>query len=421
MAAMNGVAFILGVVFIAVWFDVSLLEVLPLLWSVLAFLLYGLCYARCLSAVDFCAVVLALLFGAGLFWLRKDFRTWRRKEGRLRQVFLLAAVAALCVAVNWQSTVSFQDDLNYWATSTYALYSRNGLEVMHANVSRGYGDYPLGVQLLEWWFMHVFSGGWHDRWLYIAYDLLLFSFVLPVFRHMKGKWYTIPVYILAALLLTSFSYNHYGLSPDAIMGVVYANCLLCAIRAWNGENRKHFQEISITAQLYMLTMTKSIGIFWAILAVIFYMLQMTRRAQCGINKICYRETIFQGMVMFLPALSSYAMWHYACSALDRTTYLTQNLRTIQLVWNTELVKLVRDYFYSLVNADSLFKKSLLIELLIFGIVYYFLCIIWKNKKKFVVSTAIFLFCTTWLYLLILLYSLPTMFWEKIILMSIFIT
>ncbi len=57
----------------------------------------------------------------------------------------------------------------------------------------GYVDYPLGVHLLGRRFMHVFSGERRDRWLYIAYDLLLFSFGLPFFRHMKGNgirsWY----------------------------------------------------------------------------------------------------------------------------------------------------------------------------------------------------------------------------------------
>ena len=404
-----------GLLLLSIWFDSSPLEVLPLIWSALAFLLYGLCYFRALSAVDLCFAVLLLGIGIGLYSVRKSIPAWRKKNTSLQQLIFFALIILICLLTQWHSAVISEDDLNYWATSVYALYSRNGLEPIHANVAMGYGSYPLGMQLLEWWFMHAFSRGWQDRWLFIAYGILTFSFVLPVFRHYRKAWYMAPVYGLLTLLLTSFACSFsLKLSPDVFMGTVYANCLLCSIRASQQENRRHLQEILIAAQLYLLAVTKSVGMLWAVFALVFHILLTTwfsPQTQLSQSK---KHVVLRQALLLIPALIGCFAWKIACILLDRSTYLKVDLDRSFFVWNEERAQLVKDYFYTLFRVPYARwpALSIAVVLLLLGAAFFFVYKAWGKHRRELSFISAYLFGTTFLYFIVVLCGMFTMFWGE---------
>ena len=103
-------------------------------------------------------------------------------------------------------------------------------------------------------------------------------------------------------------------SPDILMATIYG-CSLFYV--FEKRTNKISDCISIAMLLSVLVLTKSIGIQWAIFAIVFmFGLDLYRK-----NKIKFQEII----CVLLPGFAWYS-WHLFCILFQRTTYLTENMK-----------------------------------------------------------------------------------------------
>ena len=83
---------------------------------------------------------------------------------QLRELFFApSAIAAMvlltgAVLLTGNKIATWWDDLNFWATDVKALYALDGFAAKYTNAASEFGDYPPGIQLLKWWFVHFKAG-----------------------------------------------------------------------------------------------------------------------------------------------------------------------------------------------------------------------------------------------------------------------
>ncbi|MDE7185954.1 MAG: hypothetical protein K2O13_00340, partial [Lachnospiraceae bacterium] len=150
------------VLWLAAYFQISLVEAMPVFLCGLVLVLYGLAMVHHLSWIDWAAGIVISLFA---FWIVGRQRESRKEFGRaclekIKQPSFITAVLLIVVIVLCTSgkVVTWWDDINFWATDVKALYYLDGFAGKYGNVAPEFGDYPPGAQLIKWWFLHVSTG-----------------------------------------------------------------------------------------------------------------------------------------------------------------------------------------------------------------------------------------------------------------------
>lgn len=393
---------------------------IPTIWCMLMILLQLLSYGHGLNSIDWISVLIVI--GSVAFFYRQR-RTLRKtiKECLLHPSFaVLLLLIACAVFLNRNAFVSAWDDVNYWAASVRSLFERNGLEGKYYTVSAGWGDYPLGQQLIEWWFVHTFSGKWSEKWVYIGYYVLLFSFIASFFDGISHKWYSVLGAAIVGLLLAMVHIddgNIQRLNADLLLAVAYGCCIYSILQLSEKkiEDTNWADVMSISIQLAGIVMIKSTGILWSIsAAVLYYLLRNIRMKDA--DKPKKKETQWLDGALLAPAAVIYISWQLACKLLARETYLVNYLRSSEVIsWEWHFVQ-AKKYLYMV-----FFKPAVQIPIgentlgLSSGALIFIPCLfflyLWKyrEQRKKNVLLCLFVLTTIIVYLFILLYSYETMF------------
>ena len=149
------------------------------------------------------------------------------------------------------------------------MFYNNGLVGSDTHCSIAYGNYPPGLQLFEWWILHL-AGGWKENLLFIGRALFNFSFLFPVLKVVDkpGKRAYAPIlvwllYIFPAFIGITF-YDRLG--TDASLGVVFGGLL---VAVWDTEQENWFYFLRIFLYAAVLVLVKSTGIIWLLFSVPF--------------------------------------------------------------------------------------------------------------------------------------------------------
>ncbi len=247
----------------------SFTEMLPPVTGVFILILYFLAFFRSLYLVDFLAA--GLLLGAIFYFVKRripDLKGIMPELSRGLAVFFLLFLLTLSqipkIATWW-------DDINFWATDAKALYFLGGFAGKYGNVAPEFGDYPPGIQLFKWFFLHMNSRNYTEGLAFSGYQCLNLIFLLPLVPKWKGGfWKGFLITLLSGILLILFPtvvsvVCFQGACADVTMGIIYGG-LLYAV--WERrEGRGGFIRIAIYGSI--LVLTKSVGIEWAAFAFLF--------------------------------------------------------------------------------------------------------------------------------------------------------
>ncbi len=297
-------------------FEQTALSVIPMALCGVGLVLYLLGFVHALSAIDWILMGLGL---ACLIWAVLDLRRGgrgelvrelRRQAGDLRLWVGLAAVALIVVLLR-DARILEWDGYNFWGPSTKALYFRDGYAARHSNPASGYGTYtPMG-QLLWWWGVHL-TGGWRESAIFQVYYTFGALLLLSSVRHMPRRGVLPDLFICAAALLlpgVADTAWYRALCVDPWMSFLFGAALVEIAF----PDRKHpgFWRARILLYLLTLTLVKSIGLLWALFALLFHLLwnreaRPWRFALLSAGACC--------------ALS--ASWSVFCRVMDRSTYLS---------------------------------------------------------------------------------------------------
>lgn len=273
---------------LAGYFEVSLVEAAPVFVCLLALVLYGLSMFHHLSWID---GVAGCVTGLSVLWIVS-----RKKEQRMRicgtclekmkepsfltAVFLLAVVV-LCTS---GKVVSWWDDINFWATDVKSLYYLDGFALKYGNVAPEFGDYPPGGQLIKWWFLHFDPQTFREGLAFAGYYVMNLAFLLPLLRSLKGRNPLVMLLMAAALwFFPSIAevYGYDGFCADLTMACIYGGFLFAVTdRRDRSGKAALFYYGRLALYLGVLVLVKSIGFVWALFGLLFLALYQRSATGC---------------------------------------------------------------------------------------------------------------------------------------------
>ncbi len=295
----------------------SLSGVLPFVWCGLILVLYALSFGRILNFIDVIMPVAAvLLFGSAIFVSAGnadksalspnrsgaassdiDVGTCRYKVNlrpeQIRERLFgfgtyikenvpeagFVAYLTLCILLPitlHARTVTWWDDINFWATDLKSLYYLGGFAHKYTNVSPQFGDYPPGVQLAKWFLVHMDRATFREDLAFVGYYLFNLSFVMQIFKRIKGK--TSLLGIPLAFIAWAFAgigeiYGYSGFCADLSMAYLFGSVLICATENMTrvtSAARSICEGIYPALYLVVLVIAKSTGFIWTFFGVVIW-------------------------------------------------------------------------------------------------------------------------------------------------------
>lgn len=254
MAWINIPAAICGILMLCVHTRRSVERAIPLAACLAMPVLLVLAAVQGLAYVDWIAA--AVLAAAGI-WLARAARQGKVKRSTAcaflkRQVLTPGLMCFVLLGLFWtlanrSRAVLNYDEYSYWATEVRSLYVSGGIVDGTRTCCAEHAAYPPGMQLLEWWFMHL-RGEWHEGTLYTAAFWLNSAFLLPLTRRLTWRrWWQIVLFALGVVALpTIFTGHAYSmLATDTTVGVLFGALLYIL---WTDA---HAQDAPLTAGALM--------------------------------------------------------------------------------------------------------------------------------------------------------------------------
>lgn len=351
MAVVLLAAFLMIACLLALRFEKQLTAVLPLATCILILILYVLAFFRRLSWIDYFST--AIVVGAVLRVLFLSGEKKKKLFAQLRELFFApSAIAAMvlltgAVLLTGNKIATWWDDLNFWATDVKALYALDGFAAKYTNAASEFGDYPPGIQLLKWWFVHLKPDGFSEGLMFAGYYFGVFVFLTPLLSRLDEAlqtdrrtvkqlfWTVVLVVCLAAFPSMTETFYLGGMCADLVMAVIYGVILMSCLedRAVPGADTaaadtaaadiadaascsRAFSNLRIALYLGVLVLVKSVGFLWAAFALVFVWFWRLHGAADKKKEI--RQLL---CITALPAVSG-GSWMLFCLLMKRVAKLT---------------------------------------------------------------------------------------------------
>lgn len=346
MAVVLLAAFLLIACLLALRFEKQLTAVLPSATCILILILYVLAFFRRLSWIDYFST--AIVAGAVLRVLFLSGEKKKKLFARLRELFCApSAIAALvlltgAVLLTGNKIATWWDDLNFWATDVKALYALDGFAAKYTNAASEFGDYPPGIQLLKWWFVHLKPDGFSEGLMFAGYYFGVFVFLTPLLSRLDEAlqtdrrrvkqlfWIVVLAVCLAAFPSMTETFYLGGMCADLVMAVIYGVILMSCLEdqaATNADTAaadtaaaasrsRAFSNLRIALYLGVLVLVKSVGFLWAAFALVFVWFWRLHGAADKKKEI--RQLL---CITALPAVSG-GSWMLFCLLMKRVAKLT---------------------------------------------------------------------------------------------------
>ncbi len=280
MWLLNIIAFGIVTIYLAYKTKENMAEVFPVTACGLIFVLYILAYIRRLTWIDWISIGIigysVLAFCKAGVVKRK---VWRDsvKELLLHPITLMIICSVVIVSFLVQDRIAlWWDDVNFWATDVKSIYYLNGFAGKYGNAAPEFGDYPPGVQLFKWWFLHFNPVEFKEGLMFAGYYTLNILLLTPLFSEMKGGKSKIKngiQYVLGGaclFVLPGMVETFYleGTCSDLPMGIAYGLFLWSVI-----DEKNHNVKFSYCRQILALSVVmicKNTGFQWVIYGLIFW-------------------------------------------------------------------------------------------------------------------------------------------------------
>lgn len=150
---------------------------------VMILMLYILAFFRFMWIIDYISIVFS---GIMLIWILKN-NLYKEIFAKLITPQNLAIVIVMIIAFIWQK--SFNVDLTgenlFYASDLKSLYELNGFAKAYGTVIPAYGDYPPGMQLFEWFFLHMSPKKYSEGLGIVGYTFLNLILLMPLLGRIR--------------------------------------------------------------------------------------------------------------------------------------------------------------------------------------------------------------------------------------------
>lgn len=317
-----------SVLFIALaigWYtEKRIIAVMPLITCTVGLLLYVLAFFHRMSWID------GILWAGGMIALAVMCRAAMRRGrtallAELRRQFCdthLWVCGLLVLLAFWMlrgEMVLEWDGYCFWGPDTKGLYFSDGFAPQYGNVAPKFGDYTPFAQLI-WWLGSHFAGQYSEQyifWGYYAFGAILLFPLADRFRAPAGRWYAPLVSLIACtgvVLLPGVACTAWfrALCVDPLMAMLFG--LVISLIVCRDQAHPVFWQIQLFVLLLSLTLVKSIGFLWSLLALLFYCMWWRGKNR----RWRFVLTCAAGIGV------SYASWSIFCRVMVRSSELVTN-------------------------------------------------------------------------------------------------
>lgn len=372
-------------------------QIFPATYCSYMITLYILSFFRAMSYIDELSVFFAIIV---------TLVCWKKVEmNKIIKVYIsydflwIVLTIIIGMILLWKRSVSAFDEFNFWAVDFKSMYYLDGLAGKGSNCALAYGDYPPGATISGWIIAHM-AQRYGEAFSIIGLYIACMIFVGMLIGKYLNNVLTTVLAVPWAMFFSAFAVDIFATrSPDYVMGFCFGSILITTLEYI--INKQRMDIFSLAIQLSFLTIIKSTGIEWAVFGIVV--------------QLFYRKKIKKRAIVItsLTTLITYASWLIFCNVMNRSTYLVNNLITMQ---NGELPEELKNYVIPLLKSyvtTYLFKATSSMSLIYmtpFAITVLLVLGLYVYRKDDI--TAVFIKYTIFLIvteLLILLTSIETMF------------
>lgn len=307
-------AFFIFAAALSIHYNESMCDVLPVTGAGLILALYILGFFDALPVIFPLACIFLLVFIFAVTRAEKSRRMVLLSEVGKRLIspatLTFFAVSVVVTILTKDQVFSWWDDINFWSSDAKQIFYLKGFPGKYGNVSPEFGDYPPVTSLFKWIFLQLSGDVYKEGLQFSGYYVLSFLMLLPLVKYVEKTekklltaLFTVAVFMIPGIVN---GIVFYGTPADITMGLVYG-AVLCAI--WDREGHTNlFYYGRIAVYTSVLFLTKSVGIEWAVFALIFWFLLYKK--DFGIFKAA------------VPAAAFYGSWLMFCLINRRVAKVT---------------------------------------------------------------------------------------------------
>lgn len=288
-------------------------EVVCLGFCILILLLQCLAMIRHLSWIGMIIFVISIFLLAICIYKKrwKDFL-----EGLREYIFTFGGavffvVSILCICFQYGRRVLAFDEFNFWATAIKTLWNYDGFAFGIEVWSKW--EYPQGMPLLEWFGSYL--TGHYAEWMFYTIRLIFdYSFIIPIFKNFKIKFYWSPLAAICVYLLpgivntTSFDV----LSVDGDLALLFGYFIYSILDRKKKDGFYYFRNIILASTIVLI---KDFSIVFVLYGCILLF------ALDYIEKDWYKlktQSFCNGMIILLP-FGILAVWSWYLKAIGYTS------------------------------------------------------------------------------------------------------
>lgn len=283
--------FVLMILFISLafslLFDEKLIVTLPfsILFLIVILYLMGLLGFLSFSFEMFLAAVLLSSLYVGL-------KLTKNKEKLLDRILspgIVVFIIFICVnyIFNYNRLFAHWDEFSHWGLVVKNMFIFEDFGISEA-ATTVMNNYPPGSSLFLYLFAS-FAKSFKEDYLYMVFGVLQVSLLLPVLKEFKPsdwKKMIIPALVLIALPLSLYYNTFYSLYVDCLLGLLLAYILYAY---YSSDKVNVFLITNISLALIMLTLTKPIGLVFALIGMMIILgdILFTKNLKVNINYYFY--------------------------------------------------------------------------------------------------------------------------------------
>lgn len=287
--------------------------VLPAVMLATLLMLTALAMADALVWADALAIAVcvgvAVFVAAGFLTGRQTPAQWVRSlaaNAFTPGLLVLLALMAFYAFAAEPMTVWWRDDLAHWGLEVKSLWYAGGLVDGSHRLNTRFGDYPPGVQVLQWLVMHA-RGEWSEQALYLTLFYTYAVFLLPLFSGVSWRRaYLLPLAFVAFVAFPTWGnvLSYVFLGIDTTLSLCFGYALILIASHTRGDR---FSLVSIGLALCGLFLIKHIGLLLAGFAMAYFALRRADRP-------------LRGFLLTLAPLVTAGVWFIYCQARGLSGY-----------------------------------------------------------------------------------------------------
>ena len=287
-------------------FNKQFVEGLPCAVSVIILVLYISGFLNKMYLATYSLVLLSFAAAAVVVFWRKGRLNFKRSN--LGGVLVFSIVFAYFWYIGQNSLIYSYDEFSHWGLVVKNMYLYNNFGNI-APTTATFLTYPPAQGLFEYFFLKV-SRSYNESLMILATNIMLVSFVLPVFRDAKSVISSFTGTVITLSLMFYINIDVFRSTyVDVMLGIIWGYILLTY---FTGKN-DIFKCFALSLSLSVITLVKASGVGLAIASMLIFISYETvvnrKDKQNFIRNIKFLAVSFAAFMAAKLSWSAYVSHH----------------------------------------------------------------------------------------------------------------